>query len=239
MKSIILFGAGSAIAKSYIEHVQSLNDNYDIICISSTTEKNNLCNRHYQTDYSIDNLSKIVFELKKSITALHQVVIFNGQLHNAKSMPEKKIENINNEYFCELMQSNTLTPIVCLQSILPLLDHSTKCTITALSARVGSITDNQLGGWYTYRASKAALNMLFQTAAIELARRAKQTKLLLFHPGTTDTPLSKPFQRNVPKDKLFTTSYVAQQLFALTQFEHLECDGQVDYIDWKGNKIPW
>ena len=148
---------------------------------------------------------------------------------------EKIVGNFN-----ELFNSNTLTPLLCLQSILPLLTHKTQCTITALSARVGSINDNKLGGWYTYRASKAALNMLFKTAAVELARRAKNTKLVLFHPGTTDTALSKPFQKNVPAGKLFTAEFVAKQLFTLTfNNPHLELNGEPAYLDWQGDTIPW
>ena len=155
-------------------------------------------------------------------------------------MPEKKLEEINSDYFMQLLHSNTLVPLLCLQSIVPLLNHKTHCTITALSARVGSINDNKLGGWYTYRASKSALNMLFKTAAIELARRAKNTKLILFHPGTTDTQLSKPFQKNVPADKLFTPDFVAQQLFKFTyENPQLELNGEPAYLDWQGNTIKW
>ncbi len=166
--------------------------------------------------------------------------MFNGTLHNKTHMPEKKLEELNADYFNELFNSNTLTPLLCLQSILPLLTHKTQCTITALSARVGSINDNKLGGWYTYRASKAALNMLFKTAAVELARRAKNTKLVLFHPGTTDTALSKPFQKNVPADKLFSAEFVAKQLFTLTfNNPHLKLNGEPAYLDWQGEAIPW
>ena len=139
-----------------------------------------------------------------------------------------------------MLSSNALTPILCIQAILPLLNQQTPCVITALSARVGSIEDNKLGGWYSYRASKAALNMLFKTAAIELARRAKQTRLVLFHPGTTDTELSKPFQKNVPKDKLFSPDFVAEQLYTLLQQpEQLTDIGQPAYIDWQGKNINW
>ncbi len=152
----------------------------------------------------------------------------------------KKLEEINSDYFNQLMHSNALIPMFCLQSIMPLLSHKTHCTITALSARVGSINDNQLGGWYTYRASKAALNMLFKSAAVEFARRAKNSKLVLFHPGTTDSALSKPFQKNVAPEKLFTAEFVAKQLFELTNHNlDLALNGEPAYIDWQGRCIPW
>ena len=239
MKTIILFGASSTIAQAYIQHLNAQAINFKIVCISSSDLSSSNTEQHFFTDYSSDSLAKIITILKTKKIELHQVVIFNGQLHNQQNMPEKKLEEINQEYFSQLMQSNTLTPILCLQSLLPLLNHKTQCTITALSARVGSINDNKLGGWYSYRASKAALNMLFQTAAIELARRAKNTKLILFHPGTTDTDLSKPFQRNVPEGKLFTADFVAKQLYGLINNPSIEFNGEADYIDWKGDSIPW
>jgi NAD(P)-dependent dehydrogenase (short-subunit alcohol dehydrogenase family) len=248
MKNIILFGASSTIAQAYIKHLNDQTEVFKIICISSNSlssnTSSNLLSRsavtHFQTDYSEQSLAQIISLLKDQLIDLHQVIIFNGQLHNTEHMPEKRLEDVGSSYFNQLLNSNALTPILCLQSLLPLLNHKTQCTITALSARVGSIEDNKLGGWYAYRASKAALNMLFQTAAIELYRRAKNTKLILFHPGTTDTDLSKPFQRNVPQGKLFTPAFTAEQLYELTNNNPgLELNGEADYLDWNGKHIPW
>ncbi len=272
MKTIMLFGASSAIAQAYIKHLGAQPGAFNIITISSTG--NNLESthddnnrdtdshvyRHFETDYSADSLAAIIATLTKPVAGkdsekdsekdldLSQVVIFNGQLHypkcdvenTAQQLPERKLEEFNEHYFNQLMHSNTLVPLLCLQSVLPLLNHKTHCTITALSARVGSINDNKLGGWYSYRASKAALNMLIQTAAIELQRRAKNTKLILFHPGTTDTELSKPFQRNVPAEKLFSPAFVAAQLYDLTcNNPTLELNGEAAYFDWQGRAIAW
>lgn len=242
MKTIILFGASSSIAQAYEKHLQTLNAEkleFNIICISSNDLFNYDLSVHYITDYSQSSLKNIIDNIKQKEVNLHQVIIFNGQLHNDQHMPEKKLEDINSEYFTQLMHSNTLIPILCLQSLIPLLNHQTHCSITALSARVGSLNDNKLGGWYTYRATKAALNMLFKTSAIEIHRRAKNTKLILFHPGTTDTNLSRPFQRNVPEGKLFTPKFVAEQLFKITNDSNLECNGEVAYLDWQGDSIDW
>lgn len=242
MKTIILFGASSTIAQAYIKHLNNQYEVFNFICISSNSSPTNTASNtvtNVQTDYSEQSLAQIISPLKDQLIDLHQVIIFNGQLHNIEHMPEKRLEDVNTDYFNQLMNTNTLIPILCLQSLLPLLSHKTQCTITALSARVGSIEDNKLGGWYTYRASKAALNMLFQTAAIELHRRAKNTKLILFHPGTTDTELSKPFQRNVPEGKLFTPAFVAERLYELTNNRNIESNGEADYIDWKADSIAW
>ena len=240
MKTIVLFGASSAIAQAYIELLRINAPTVQVICVSSKKAKTNSNVIYLKSDYTAQSLAKVTTYLKEQNAEIQQVVMFNGTLHNKTHMPEKKLEELNADYFNELFNSNTLTPLLCLQSILPLLTHKTQCTITALSARVGSINDNKLGGWYTYRASKAALNMLFKTAAVELARRAKNTKLVLFHPGTTDTALSKPFQKNVPADKLFSAEFVAKQLFTLTfNNPHLELNGEPAYLDWQGEAIPW
>ena len=241
--TFILFGSSSAIAKAYLARIAENAPEANVICISHSAVVPPHNTQHVtqlQSDYSRSSLQNITKYLHSKNIIPSQVIIFNGLLHYAKTMPEKKLEDIDETYFSTLLSSNALTPILCIQAILPLLNQQTPCVITALSARVGSIEDNKLGGWYSYRASKAALNMLFKTAAIELARRAKQTRLVLFHPGTIDTELSKPFQKNIPKDKLFSPDFVAEQLYTLLQQpEQLTDIGQPAYIDWQGKNINW
>ena len=134
------------------------------------------------------------------------------------------------------MAANTVTPMLWLKHLTTKIKSKNSCKIVIFTARVGSISDNKLGGWYSYRASKAAINMLIKSAAVELARRAKNIKLISFHPGTTDTPLSKPFQKNVPNGKLFTSEFVASQLLNIV--ENTEVDGQASFLDWQGKTIP-
>jgi len=105
------------------------------------------------------------------------------------------------------------------------------------SARVGSTSDNRLGGWYSYRASKAALNSLLKSFAVEYARRLKNVKLIAFHPGTVDTDLSKPFQASVPEQNLFSAVFVADQLAEIMASADL--DGQLSYLDWDGKSIQF
>jgi NAD(P)-dependent dehydrogenase (short-subunit alcohol dehydrogenase family) len=135
------------------------------------------------------------------------------------------------------MNANALTPMLWIKKLISILSGKSPCKIVVFSARVGSISDNRLGGWYSYRASKSALNMMLKTTSIELARRDKNIKLVAFHPGTTDTPLSKPFQRNVPANKLFTCEFVAKQLLSI--IVEIPFDQQVSYLDWQGKKINW
>ena len=117
------------------------------------------------------------------------------------------------------------------------LKHAPDPRIAVFSARVGSISDNQLGGWYSYRASKAALNMVLKCAAIELARLNPRAKLVAFHPGTTDTNMSKPFQKGVPAEKLFSPDFVASRL--LVSLDSIVPDGELAFLDWDGKAIAW
>jgi NAD(P)-dependent dehydrogenase (short-subunit alcohol dehydrogenase family) len=124
-----------------------------------------------------------------------------------------------------------------LKALLTLVKGQPDCIISVFSARIGSIDDNRSGGWYSYRASKAALNMLLKTAAIEYARRAKNVKLIAFHPGTTDTALSKPFQRSVKPDNLFAPEFVAEHLVNIMNNQTI--DGELSFIDWENEAIAW
>jgi NAD(P)-dependent dehydrogenase (short-subunit alcohol dehydrogenase family) len=124
-----------------------------------------------------------------------------------------------------------------LKALVSIVKGKSDCIITVFSARIGSIGDNRSGGWYSYRASKAALNMLLKTAAIEYSRRAKNVKLIAFHPGTTDTALSKPFQRSVKSENLFSTEFVADHLVEI--MKHQAIDGELSYIDWENKAIVW
>ena len=142
---------------------------------------------------SIDNyqekaISQAVETLKTSMpVTITQVFICHGILHNERCQPEKRLEDFSTEMFIETLTANTVTPMLWLKHLTPLLAGKHECKVVVFSARVGSISDNKLGGWYSYRASKAAMNMLITSAAVELARRAKNIKLISFHPGTTDS----------------------------------------------------
>lgn len=151
--------------------------------------------------------------------------------------PEKRLEDIGADALHQVFQANAVVPVLWLKLLHRVLKGPQRCVVAALSARVGSIGDNHLGGWYAYRSSKAALNMLMRTVAIEYSRRIKNVKLISFHPGTTDTALSKPFQSAVPSDKLFTPQFVAERLCRI--MDTAEIDGELSYLDWDNKSIPW
>ncbi|MGB7084044.1 MAG: SDR family NAD(P)-dependent oxidoreductase, partial [Phormidesmis sp.] len=143
--------------------------------------------------------------IQTTASALHIVINCVGLLHDNQQQPEKALRQLNADHLLNYFQVNSIGPVLLAKHLMPLLKHKSPSLFATISAKVGSIGDNRLGGWYGYRASKAALNMFLKTAAIEYRRRSPHTILVMLHPGTTDTQLSKPFQRGVPPEKLFST----------------------------------
>lgn len=172
-------------------------------------------------------------------TPLHLCVNALGMLHDetAGIAPEKRLEDLDPDALTHLFEVNAATPALLLQALLPSLKGQHPTYFASLSARVGSIDDNRLGGWYAYRASKAAHNMLLKTAAVEFKRLNRRACLLCLHPGTTDTALSQPFQARVPDDKLFTPGFVAERLLDVISQRRPEDSGS--FWDWAGEPIPW
>jgi NAD(P)-dependent dehydrogenase (short-subunit alcohol dehydrogenase family) len=173
---------------------------------------------------------------------LHLVIIASGLLHRDDELgPERSWRDIEADTLIEVLQVNTVLPALVMRECLPILSATSKAQsvptiFAALSARVGSISDNRLGGWYGYRASKAALNQLIKTSSIEMARKAPESICVGLHPGTVDTGLSKPFQRGVPDGKLFEPQFSASRLLTVLNGLQPSDTGQV--FDWAGELIP-
>ena len=139
-----------------------------------------------------------------------------GLLHEQGSsgyMPERSLSSIDADQMAKVLRTNAIGPVLVTQAVAPQLDHG--AIIANLSARVGSISDNRLGGWWSYRMSKAALNMATVNMAHELKR--KDVIAVALHPGTTDTGLSEPFQKNVKPEKLFSPAYSAGSMLDVLQ----------------------
>jgi NAD(P)-dependent dehydrogenase (short-subunit alcohol dehydrogenase family) len=151
--------------------------------------------------------------------------------------PEKTIRHISREWMSKSLQVNTLGPIMLTQALLPALKQRSApwSVVCNLSARVGSIKDNRLGGWYSYRLSKAALNQFTKTASIELKR--DKCMIISLHPGTTDTELSEPFQRNVKPEQLFPVWYSAMMMLDVV-FDLKPTDTGKFYA-YDGSEIDW
>lgn len=183
------------------------------------------------------SLSAMAATLGEAMPALDLVINASGLLHASGIAPEKSLEQLNAQALQAVFAVNAHGPILLAKSLLPWLKQRRRIVFASLSARVGSIDDNRLGGWYAYRAAKAAQNQLLKTLAIELTRRNPDAIVLALHPGTTDTGLSQPFRQNVAADKLFTPEFVAARLMAIIEQATPADSGR--FIAWDGQPVPW
>jgi NAD(P)-dependent dehydrogenase (short-subunit alcohol dehydrogenase family) len=181
-------------------------------------------------------LEKLANQTLRACDHLHLVISTLGILHQDGAKAEKGLAQLTLASLQASFATNTFAPVLLLKHLLPLL-RKQPSTFVALSARVGSIGDNRLGGWYSYRASKAALNQLLHTASIELKRLNPASTVLAIHPGTTDTQLSQPFQANVPEGQLFEPAFSADRIIALVGAHGPADSGS--FLAWDDTGIIW
>ena len=158
-----------------------------------------------------------------------------GFLHDDALRPEKSLRDLDPQAMARAFAINATGPALLMKNLLPRLPRAGKSVFATLSARVGSISDNRLGGWYAYRASKAALNQIVRTAAIELARRSPDAVCVALHPGTVDTRLSAPFARG--RDNVLAPAESAAHLLSVV--DRLESRDTGGFFDWRGAAIGW
>lgn len=183
------------------------------------------------------SIERAAGDVRKSAEGLDLVIIAVGILHDGDGLrPEKSWSWLDAATMAKVFRINTIGPALAAKHFLPLLAKDRRALLAALSARVGSIDDNGYGGWHSYRASKAALNMLIRNFSIELARRNKHGFCVGLHPGTVDTGLSEPFQGNVSDGKLFTPAFAASSL--LNVIGGLEEGDSGAVFAWNGERIP-
>jgi NAD(P)-dependent dehydrogenase (short-subunit alcohol dehydrogenase family) len=250
----LIIGANGGIGREVVNQL-SAQQQFDVIftlsrseaayTLDSTTTATQVIHKVMDTANEVA-VKSFVSELKEQGIKLSLVICTTGILHQQSISagtddvvtlkPEKRLEDIHERQLTEYFRVNSILPAIWLQNLANVVDKQ-GAKIVFFSARVGSISENALGGWYGYRASKAALNMLVKTAAVEYKRRAPNTSLLCYHPGTVDTGLSKPFQANVKPGKLFTPEFTVSQL--LTICKNLHSEESPFYLDWKGETIPW
>ncbi|QNQ11342.1 SDR family NAD(P)-dependent oxidoreductase [Sphingomonas alpina] len=164
------------------------------------------------------------------------IFVATGLLHQDDHGPEKAYAELDPDWLARTLAINAIGPALLAKHFLPLLPRTGRTVFAALTARVGSIADNRLGGWYGYRASKAALNMLIRTLAIEERRRNSSSIVVGLHPGTVDTALSRPFQGNVTPGNLFAPDRAAVQL--LDVIDGLRAPDSGKFFGWDGAEIP-
>ena len=216
VNNIVIIGGSGAIGRAFTLQLSVSYPNATIHAFSRHQPEKVLLNVKYHTiDYQDETSIEKSALVASRETPLDMVIVATGILHDGELMPEKSQKELSAEKFHRLFEINTIVPSLVAKHFLPKLNRENRSVFAALSARVGSISDNQLGGWYAYRASKAALNMVIKNAAIEISRRNKKAIIVGLHPGTVDSNLSKPFHGNVPDVKLFTTKYLVQKLLEI------------------------
>ena len=192
------------------------------------------------------SIKKAIDTIGDQVDHIDWVINAVGLLHNDSHQPEKAVKQLDPDFFIDNMKVNALPSLLIAKYIKPLLQARLKAgkpsetdpaIYATISARVGSISDNHLGGWYSYRMSKAALNMGMKTLAIEWQRSLKNVCVAVMQPGTVDTSLSKPFQANVPEDNLFEPQQCADNL--LVVLSQLTAEDTGCFVDWAGKPIEW
>ncbi len=163
------------------------------------------------------------------------VIDATGYLHDKNQRPEKTWRELDMQMLRTSFAINAIGPALLIKHLLPRMPRTGKSVFATLSARVGSIGDNNLGGWYGYRASKAALNQIVRTASIELARRAPDAICVALHPGTVDTRLSAPFA----KQGLQVQTPAAAAAHLLNVLDGLNKEDNGGFFDWRGVPVPW
>jgi len=199
----------------------SYKDRLHLIELSSDKEK----------DY--ESLSKQIAERTVKVDFVANCI---GFLHDAKHQPEKRLSQIDPEHVMKSFSTNSLPVVLLAKHLLPLLKNPSPAIFASLSARVGSIGDNRAGGWYSYRASKSAHNMLVKNIALEFERFRCNTLTVAMHPGTTRTGLSKPFIANTEYTLHSADETAANLLRVLSEATYEQNGG---FFDWQGKEVEW
>ena len=244
MKNIVVFGAGGTIGRAFIKRLSHQYDGAKIYALSRQPTQ-------YDAPHDTPNVMSITLdyldehqlaETAQTITQNHPpnnsidgIIITTGILHDDRAKPEKSLRTLSAETMTHIFTVNTVVPALILKHFAPHLHKTEPSFCAVLSARIGSISDNGLGGWYSYRMSKSALNMMIKNTAIEIARNNPNAIIVGLHPGTVDSPLSKPFQNNIPKKQLFTPDYSAERLLDVIQ--NLTPSDTGKLLAWDGKEI--
>ncbi len=176
-------------------------------------------------------------QLAATLPSLDILINAVGILHDAAHLPEKSLAQLDVAFFNKNIQLNTTATILVAKYFCRHLKKSQRSHFISFSARIGSISDNKRGGWISYRCSKAALNMALKTISIEWRYKNPACCVLAFHPGTTDTPFSAPFQKNLPATQLLTPDYVAERLLVLIDNTSAADTGR--FYSYQGTTIEW
>jgi NAD(P)-dependent dehydrogenase (short-subunit alcohol dehydrogenase family) len=221
----LVLGAGGAIGSAFGDHLRA-----DARCAQVT-----MLGRHTHPALDVASEASIAAAAQavREAAPFHLIVLATGILHASGIQPEKRLADLQAASMEAVLRINTIGPALVLRHFAPLLDRQ-RSVMALLSAKVGSIGDNRLGGWYGYRASKAALNMVVKTAAIEMRRTHPGAVLAALHPGTVKSALSRPFRG----DEIGREPAVATREM-LAALDALRAEDSGCFLAYDGQRLPW
>jgi hypothetical protein len=223
----VVFGAGGGIGGALVEALRVAEAFAQVVAFGRSTSPP----IELLDEASLEHAAAFAADLGEP----RLVIDATGFLHDDRQGPEKSWRQLDAVKLARSFALNAIGPALIMKHVLPRLPRSGKAVFATLSARVGSIGDNRLGGWYSYRASKAALNQLVRTAAVELARRSAHAICVALHPGTVATALSMPFAAS--GSDIRTPAAAARHLLAVV--DRLTADANGGFFDWRGQPVPW
>ena len=240
----LVIGANGGIGQELVKQLQQSGQFTTVYAVSRSLPLQPIEGVEYHRLEPISEapISEYCRSLAQTEIQFSLIISCTGVLHGqagkgVELSPEKRLGEVTADKLTAYFSCNTIIPSLWLKHVEPLLRGHVPAKLVFLTGRIGSIEDNKLGGWYGYRASKAALNMLLKCAQVEFQRRAKNVSIVSYHPGTVDTALSKPFQANVRKNKLFSSEFSVSQL--LKHLPAMQAGINPHFIDWQGRNIPW
>ena len=224
----LVVGSRGAIATALVETLQSRHPEMKVLRLG----------RHSLPRLDLldpDSIAACAATVADEGLPLRLLIDASGFLHGDGFMPEKSLRELDPAHLAHAFALNAIGPSLLMKHFLPLLPRTGRSVFASVSARVGSIGDNRLGGWYSYRASKAALNQLIRTAAIELRRTAPEAICVALHPGTVDSPLSAPFAKRGLQVR--PPAVAAEAL--LSVLDRLQPGDSGGFFDHLGEPVPW
>ena len=232
----LVIGAGGGLGAALVAHLSSAAGGLGTFASVLALGRNSAPAIDYGNEASLKGAADwVAARCAEQQLELRLLVVASGFLHGPEGQPERSFTQLDAGYLSHVFQVNAIGPALVMKHFLPLLPKQGRCVAAFVSAKVGSIGDNALGGWYGYRASKSALNQLVKTAAIEMTRRNRQSVCVALHPGTVDTALSQPFAKTGLKVR--PAEEAASDLMAVLQ--GLTPGDTGCLLDYKGLRLPF